>query len=90
MGKLVVLANFRVMRGLLSFAIKMKFFPTHEPKFAGKKMIKVKLILTIYSFCRKYDLYTKSEEESALPDIEALKPYYQGLIDQYCPGVLKW
>ncbi|XP_068205702.1 inositol oxygenase [Palaemon carinicauda] len=35
----------------------------------------------------KFDLYTKKDE---LPDIEALKPYYQSLIDQYCPGKLKW
>ncbi|GLH04808.1 Inositol oxygenase [Gryllus bimaculatus] len=35
----------------------------------------------------KYDLYTKSEE---VPDIEALKPYYQSLIDKYIPGVLSW
>jgi len=31
----------------------------------------------------KYDLYTKS---TTVPDIEALKPYYQGLIDKYLPG----
>lgn len=31
----------------------------------------------------KYDLYTKS---SKVPDIEALKPYYQGLVDKYLPG----
>lgn len=35
----------------------------------------------------KFDLYTKSTE---LPDVEKLKPYYQSLIDKYCPGVLKW
>jgi inositol oxygenase len=35
----------------------------------------------------KYDLYTKSTE---IPDIEALKPYYQTLIDQYIPGDLEW
>jgi len=32
-------------------------------------------------------LYTKSEE---IPDIEALKPYYQSLIDKYMPGELEW
>ena len=49
--------------------------------------------LTIFKpkfLSRKYDLYTKSEEEDDIPDIEKLKPYYQQLIDQYCPGVLKW
>ncbi|XP_022187214.1 inositol oxygenase [Nilaparvata lugens] len=35
----------------------------------------------------KYDLYTKSTK---LPDIESLIPYYQGLIDKYIPGELKW
>uniref|UniRef100_A0A1B6BYJ6 Inositol oxygenase n=2 Tax=Clastoptera arizonana TaxID=38151 RepID=A0A1B6BYJ6_9HEMI len=35
----------------------------------------------------QYDLYTKSTE---IPDIEALKPYYQSLIDKYIPGVLEW
>ena len=35
----------------------------------------------------KFDLYSKADE---LPDIEKLKPYYQGLVDKYCPGVLKW
>lgn len=35
----------------------------------------------------KYDLYTKSE---VMPDIEALWPYYEGLIDKYMPGVLEW
>jgi len=41
----------------------------------------------IYSFCSKFDLYTKS---SGVPDIETLKPYYQGLIDKYIPGKLQW
>jgi inositol oxygenase len=35
----------------------------------------------------KFDLYTKCE---VFPDIEALKPYYQSLIDKYIPGILKW
>uniref|UniRef100_A0A6G1S7N2 Inositol oxygenase n=1 Tax=Aceria tosichella TaxID=561515 RepID=A0A6G1S7N2_9ACAR len=35
----------------------------------------------------KFDLYTKS---SPVPDIEALTPYYQSLIDKYIPGKLKW
>jgi len=33
----------------------------------------------------KFDLYTKSTK---VPDIEALKPYYQGLVDKYLPGVI--
>ncbi|XP_033102192.1 inositol oxygenase-like [Anneissia japonica] len=35
----------------------------------------------------QFDLYSKSDE---LPDIEALKPYYQSLIDKYFPGKIKW
>lgn len=35
----------------------------------------------------KYDLYTKS---APVPNIEELMPYYQGLIDKYIPGKLKW
>ncbi|DAA28985.1 TPA: inositol oxygenase-like [Bos taurus] len=35
----------------------------------------------------KFDLYTKS---SSLPDVAALRPYYQGLVDKYCPGILCW
>ncbi|XP_020790398.1 inositol oxygenase isoform X2 [Boleophthalmus pectinirostris] len=35
----------------------------------------------------KFDLYTKTTD---LPDVEKLKPYYQSLIDKYCPGILKW
>jgi len=35
----------------------------------------------------RYDLYTKSE---TLPDIEALWPYYQGLVDKFCPGKLQF
>ncbi|KAM7317499.1 hypothetical protein ACRRTK_023801 [Alexandromys fortis] len=35
----------------------------------------------------KFDLYTKSPE---LPDVDSLRPYYQGLIDKYCPGILSW
>ncbi|KAA8590170.1 hypothetical protein FQN60_014104 [Etheostoma spectabile] len=40
-----------------------------------------------HPFHSKFDLYTKSTE---LPDVDKLKPYYQSLIDKYCPGVLKW
>jgi len=35
----------------------------------------------------KFDLYTKS---TTVPDIEALKPYYQGLVDKYLPGVISF
>eukprot|EP00112_Aurelia_sp_Birch-Aquarium-sp1_P010302 Seg2205.3 transcript_id=Seg2205.3/GoldUCD/mRNA.D3Y31 product="Inositol oxygenase" protein_id=Seg2205.3/GoldUCD/D3Y31 len=35
----------------------------------------------------EFDLYSKSD---SVPDIDALMPYYQSLIDKYCPGKLKW
>ncbi|XP_028396609.1 inositol oxygenase-like [Dendronephthya gigantea] len=35
----------------------------------------------------RFDLYSKAD---SLPDVEKIKPYYQSLIDQYCPGKLKW
>ncbi|XP_014213564.1 inositol oxygenase isoform X2 [Copidosoma floridanum] len=35
----------------------------------------------------KYDLYSKS---AGVPDIEALWPYYEKLIEKYIPGVLEW
>ncbi|XP_063304440.1 inositol oxygenase [Pelobates fuscus] len=35
----------------------------------------------------KFDLYTKTEE---LPDVENLRPYYQNLIDKYCPRIMSW
>jgi len=35
----------------------------------------------------QFDLYTKSTK---IPDVEALKPYYQGLIDKYLPGTIKF
>lgn len=35
----------------------------------------------------KFDLYSKGD---ALPDMEKLEIYYQGLIDKYVPGLVKW
>jgi inositol oxygenase len=46
----------------------------------------LKMLPLIREF-NKFDLYTKS---SPVPDIEALTPYYQSLIDKYLPGKLKW
>ncbi|KAJ3164287.1 hypothetical protein HK101_000473 [Irineochytrium annulatum] len=36
----------------------------------------------------EFDLYSK--DEHARCDVETLRPYYQGLIDKYIPGVLEW
>ncbi len=43
-------------------------------------------ILSFLSFS-KFDLYSKADSK---PDMVALVPYYQSLIDKYVPGVLKW
>lgn len=47
-------------------------------------MLQVKCNLFISS---KYDLYSKSD---AVPDVEAVTPYYEVLIAKYCPGELCW
>jgi len=44
-------------------------------------------VLPLIREFNKFDLYTKS---APVPDIEALMPYYQSLIDKYIPGKLKW
>jgi len=46
----------------------------------------MKLLEWVREF-NKFDLYTKCE---VMPDIEALKPYYQSLIDKYMPGKLEF
>ncbi|XP_068596023.1 inositol oxygenase isoform X1 [Brachionichthys hirsutus] len=45
------------------------------------------LILPSVQQFNKFDLYTKNTD---LPDPGKLKPYYQSLIDKYCPGILKF
>lgn len=35
----------------------------------------------------KFDLYSKAD---SIPDMKALEPYYQSLIDKYLPGKIKW
>jgi len=35
----------------------------------------------------KFDLYSKSD---SVPDVKAVTPYYQSLIDKYCPGLLEF
>lgn len=45
-------------------------------------------VIVYYFVCNsKYDLYSKSDD---IPDVDSLRPYYQGLIDKFCPGQLKW
>ena len=45
------------------------------------------IISFLFCFCSQFDLYSKSDK---LPDIKALMPYYQSLVDKYIPGTLKF
>lgn len=45
------------------------------------------LICGVKLFDSKFDLYSKSD---AIPDVEAVTPYYEELIAKYCPGELSW
>ena len=45
-----------------------------------------KLLASVLEF-NEFDLYSKSDSR---PDLDALWPYYQGLIDKYLPGELQW
>jgi inositol oxygenase len=45
-----------------------------------------KLFAAVRAF-NPYDLYSKGE---AKPDVKALRPYYQGLIEQFFPAELRW
>lgn len=64
------------------------FYPWHSGGDYGhltlEKDEKIKNSVLLFN---RYDLYTKSTTK---PDIDALWPYYQGLIDKYCPGKLEW
>ncbi|XP_041971783.1 inositol oxygenase isoform X2 [Aricia agestis] len=64
------------------------FYPWHAggdySHFETEKDQKIKEAVLKFN---QYDLYTKS---AAIPDIEALWPYYESLIDKYMPGVLEW
>jgi len=64
------------------------FYPFHTAggyrHLANEKDLK--MLPWIKAF-NSFDLYTKSDE---IPDVEAVKPYYQSLIDKYIPGGLKW
>lgn len=42
---------------------------------------------TCLFFLSKYDLYSKAGQ---VPDMDSIKPYYEDLINKYCPGELRW
>lgn len=44
-------------------------------------------LLDVVRHFNGYDLYSKGDGR---PDAAALRPYYQALIDKYCPGELEW
>ncbi|CAH0713540.1 unnamed protein product, partial [Brenthis ino] len=64
------------------------FYPWHAggdySQFCTERDDKIKEAVLKFN---QYDLYTKS---AALPDIEALWPYYESLIEKYIPGELEW
>lgn len=65
----------------------MKSINVDRNKIFKVKNLTIILIKIIIFFYSTFDLYTKSEH---IPDIEALWPYYESLIDKYIPGVLEW
>ncbi|CAG9767756.1 unnamed protein product [Ceutorhynchus assimilis] len=74
-------------------ALKMirfhSFYPWHTGEDYGHFMTEhdqTEIKKWVLAF-NQYDLYTKSTE---VPDIEALWPYYESLIDKYIPGELNW
>jgi inositol oxygenase len=64
------------------------FYPWHkEQEYKWMEDEKdAKMLPWVLEF-NKFDLYSKSDD---LPDPKALRPYYQSLIDKYCPGKLRW
>ena len=44
------------------------------------------LLAAVLEF-NQFDLYSKCD---GVPDVDALWPYYQTLVDKYVPGMLKW
>ncbi|CAO4375795.1 unnamed protein product [Caenorhabditis nigoni] len=71
------------------YAIRFhSFYPYHSHndylQFQNERDIQMKPAIMMLNEC---DLYSKNDET---PDIAALKPYYQSLIDQYVPGTVNW
>jgi len=64
------------------------FYPAHREGEYGHLMNDEdrRLLGWVREF-NPYDLYSKGRER---PDVEALKPYYQELIAEYFPPVLRW
>ncbi|KAK0426558.1 hypothetical protein QR680_009771 [Steinernema hermaphroditum] len=71
------------------YAIRFhSFYPYHNSReYTQFETARDRQLLPAILELNSCDLYSKSEER---PDIEALRPYYQSLIDQYIPGVVHW
>ncbi len=64
------------------------FYPGHrEGAYAHLMNAEDRKLFAAVRAFNPYDLYTKSEER---PDVAALRPYYEDLIDEYLPGELSW
>lgn len=65
------------------------FYPFHKENayhhLANNNDMELKPMLKLFSEC---DLYSKDDNNKI--DIDDYKPYYAELIDEFCPGTLKW
>ncbi|XP_075239901.1 inositol oxygenase-like [Convolutriloba macropyga] len=64
------------------------FYPWHEAGAYGHLMNDTdnETLSWVKEF-NQFDLYSKSDH---VPEVESLKSYYQGLIDVYCPGKIRF
>mmetsp|Transcript_7539 Transcript_7539/g.19430 ORF Transcript_7539/g.19430 Transcript_7539/m.19430 type:complete len:287 (-) Transcript_7539:536-1396(-) len=64
------------------------FYPWHTGNtYKEFESEKDKAMLPWVREFNKFDLYSKSD---SIPDVEALKPYYQSLVDKYMPGLIRF
>jgi inositol oxygenase len=64
------------------------FYPAHrDGEYAHLMNAEDRRLFSAVRAFNPYDLYTKSRQR---PDIAALRPFYQDLIDEYLPGELSW
>ena len=67
---------------------KKKKFKFQLKCMGGLIFFGLKYLFTLFYFCSKFDLYSKSD---TMPDMKALMPYYEGLIKKYIPKEkLQW
>ncbi|GMT25017.1 hypothetical protein PFISCL1PPCAC_16314, partial [Pristionchus fissidentatus] len=71
------------------YAIRFhSFYPYHShDAYRHLSNTKDEEMLPAIRMLNQCDLYSKSDGEL---NMDALKPYYQSLIDQYCPGKIAW